>query len=441
MSRQVITRDAVLQGVKAGATPASGLLRKSVVADSVEPIDGSDRTLRFTISTSSVDRDNDVVSALGWDLENFKKNPVVLWAHDYSMPPVAKATRIGIEGGRLVADAQFIPASISAFAESVFQMLKGGYLRATSVGFQPKLIKLNEERGGLDFEEQELLEFSIVPVPANPEALIEARAAGIDTAPLKAWAQAVIKGLKTVPAEERAAEAATVAELERAAAALSEGDPKVEAPVKVGDIVATLRLDTTEATKALDAILAKMDAAEKRGRVLSSANEGRIRRAVEMLGEVLQQLAEEPTEPVQNPDDGKAAKAEKDGMGPCGFVDGGDGTACSHMATENCTSCGAPMCGSHVHSTGVCMACGAKAAPAAEQKDLDVDDEVALDLDEDHDGLDISDAAPGSVELSVNPEDLRAAIALAVADSVGKLEQVVRAETAAAINRARGRVD
>jgi hypothetical protein len=55
-------------------------------------------------------------------------------------------------------------------------MVKRGFLRATSVGFRPKRDKYswNEERGGIDFEEQELLEFSVVPVPSNPEALLSA---------------------------------------------------------------------------------------------------------------------------------------------------------------------------------------------------------------------------------------------------------------------------
>src|SRR5438477_9563106 len=67
-------------------------------------------------------------------------------------------------------------------------MVKGGYLNAASVGFLPlKYSRVDPnsdrpdadrgQRGGIDFEQQELLEHSIVPVPSNPAALVEARSA------------------------------------------------------------------------------------------------------------------------------------------------------------------------------------------------------------------------------------------------------------------------
>ena len=63
------------------------------------------------------------------------------------------------------------------------------------MGFKPKKWVYNEERRGVDFAEQELLEFSIVPVPANAECLVEARAAGIDVEPLRAWAEKTLAAL------------------------------------------------------------------------------------------------------------------------------------------------------------------------------------------------------------------------------------------------------
>lgn len=66
-------------------------------------------------------------------------------------------------------------------------------MRATSVGFTPIKYQFNDERKhGIDFLEQELFEYSCVPVPSNPEALIEASAKGIDTTPLKEWAERVL---------------------------------------------------------------------------------------------------------------------------------------------------------------------------------------------------------------------------------------------------------
>jgi len=159
------------------------------------------RILRFTISTAAVDRDRDTIDPQGWDLKNFKKNPVVLWAHNYHEPPVARSIQHKIvevkaagpdKSSKLISTAEFMPQEMNEKSHMVHQMLKGGFLNATSVGFQPKEWVFNEERKGVDFSKQELLEYSIVPVPSNPEALIEARSAGINTGPYLEWCQKVL---------------------------------------------------------------------------------------------------------------------------------------------------------------------------------------------------------------------------------------------------------
>jgi hypothetical protein len=67
------------------------------------------RTLTFTISTSSVDRMGDTIKVDGWKLEQYRKNPVVLWAHDASLLPLAKATKVWTEGQKLKSIAEFTP--------------------------------------------------------------------------------------------------------------------------------------------------------------------------------------------------------------------------------------------------------------------------------------------------------------------------------------------
>lgn len=158
-------------------------VRKQMIAPA-DPVAGEKRVLRWTISTGCIDRERDCISVNGWDLGNFQRNPVVLWGHDGSTLPIGRAFDIGVEGDALKASVEFIPEGTperGAFAEAVFRLAQEGFLSATSVGFRP--IKWNftddPERGaddwfpGIDFEQQELVEFSIVTVPANPEALIE----------------------------------------------------------------------------------------------------------------------------------------------------------------------------------------------------------------------------------------------------------------------------
>jgi HK97 family phage prohead protease len=95
--------------------------------------------------------------------------------HDSTRPPLGQASKVRIEDGKLKARVHFDAAEIDPFAEQIFQKIKSGSLRATSVGFIPtkyNFVDDPERRFGIDFLEQELLEFSIVTVPANPEALI-----------------------------------------------------------------------------------------------------------------------------------------------------------------------------------------------------------------------------------------------------------------------------
>lgn len=143
-----------------------------------ESVDG--RTADFTLSTDCVDRGGDIVNQDGWKLANYKKNPVILWGHDQRIPPIGRALSVGKRDGALVAKIEFATAEQHPFAETVFQLVKGGFVNAGSVGFIPIKYNWNEDRYGFDFIEQELIEYSIVGVPMNPEALQQAKAFGLD---------------------------------------------------------------------------------------------------------------------------------------------------------------------------------------------------------------------------------------------------------------------
>jgi HK97 family phage prohead protease len=144
-----------------------------------------ERVMKFVFSDGSVDRYGDTIDARGWVLESFNANPVALFAHDANSVRnvVGRARNLGVQGGRLVGEIEFMDGSINPDAEIVYQMYKGGYLNAVSVGFAPLEWSLSKDKSrpqGIDFRKQELLEISCVPIPANPGALALARAAGID---------------------------------------------------------------------------------------------------------------------------------------------------------------------------------------------------------------------------------------------------------------------
>lgn len=124
-----------------------------------------ENSYKVLASTSAIDRQGDSIDQSGWDLSNFKNNPVMPWAHDYSALPVGKATSIEITDKGLEVEFEFAPAEGNPMAQQVKVLYDEGYLNAVSVGFIPK------ERKGNIITKAELLEISFVPVPANQEAL------------------------------------------------------------------------------------------------------------------------------------------------------------------------------------------------------------------------------------------------------------------------------
>jgi HK97 family phage prohead protease len=149
---------------------------KSYLLGGVEKKAGDNGSDIFTIiaSTNAVDRQGDVVDQSGWDLTNFKKNPVLLWAHDYSALPIGKVVSAQVIKGQLIADFIFATADANPMAQQVKRLYEEGIVNASSVGFIPL------ERQGNVITRSELLELSLVPVPANQEALRRAVEKGFD---------------------------------------------------------------------------------------------------------------------------------------------------------------------------------------------------------------------------------------------------------------------
>ena len=152
-------------------------------------VDEAARTIEFVVSTAARDRDGDIIEPGGWRTEQYMRNPVVLWAHDAGQPPVAKALSVEVRDGALMAVAQFTDAETYAFGDTVFRLYAGGYLNAVSAGFMPISAEPFEDGGvrGYRISDQELWEFSAVPVPANPEALVSAKSAKVNMRPYEQW--------------------------------------------------------------------------------------------------------------------------------------------------------------------------------------------------------------------------------------------------------------
>lgn len=141
------------------------------VACEIKALDAQQGIYEVMASTEAQDRQGDVLVSTGAQLDNYRRNPVVLWAHDYTKLPVARTLDIEpIPGVGLRAKMQFAPQGVDPFIDAVRSLWENGFLNAASVGFQPRAGTPNGN-GGTRYTGWELLEFSIVPIPANPDAL------------------------------------------------------------------------------------------------------------------------------------------------------------------------------------------------------------------------------------------------------------------------------
>jgi HK97 family phage prohead protease len=120
-------------------------------------------------SNDSVDRDGESIQHSAWEktVEDFKQNPVLLWAHDYSKPPIGAVENLKVTGNGLEGDIRFANTD---FAQDIKGLYADGIMSSFSVGFLPK--QRENVEGVPTYTEVELLEISAVPVPANRAARV-----------------------------------------------------------------------------------------------------------------------------------------------------------------------------------------------------------------------------------------------------------------------------
>lgn len=149
---------------------------KNVTKTFIAKAPGTD-PLEFVLSDDTVDRYGDVIEQEGWVLTNFRKNPIALFGHSSSFP-IGKWSNVRVEGNKLLARLNLAAKGTSARIDELINLVEQGILRAVSVGFSPiesEPIDPKKPYGGVRYTKQELLETSLVSVPANPAALVLAK--------------------------------------------------------------------------------------------------------------------------------------------------------------------------------------------------------------------------------------------------------------------------
>ncbi len=138
----------------------------------IKKVDDEQRIIRGMATTPEPDRVGDVVDPFGVEY----RNPApLLWMHQHDLPvgsvTFGKPTKDGVPFEARIPQIDS-PMGLKARVDEAWESVKAGLIQAVSIGFRALEWSVNEKTGGLNFLKTELLELSLVSVPANRGATI-----------------------------------------------------------------------------------------------------------------------------------------------------------------------------------------------------------------------------------------------------------------------------
>lgn len=130
--------------------------------------DNGKLTVAGYASTVSEDRAGDIIPMSAWEnkeaLDNYLKNPIILFQHDHD-EPIGKMVDYQIDETGL-----YVEIEIFNVDQRVYKLVKEGVLKAFSVGFRMKDYKYDQDKGVFIITELELFEISVVSIPCNQDS-------------------------------------------------------------------------------------------------------------------------------------------------------------------------------------------------------------------------------------------------------------------------------
>jgi len=158
---------------------ASGMHRV-IQKTHAETVQGMD----FVLSDESIDRMGDIIKADGWDIASFRKNPVALFNHNPSFP-IGRWDGLKVDKGALRGKLIMAPEGTSNRIDEIRKLIEAGILKAVSVGFrdiESEPLDKKNPFSGRKYLKAELVETSLVSIPANANALAVSKSLGISPA-------------------------------------------------------------------------------------------------------------------------------------------------------------------------------------------------------------------------------------------------------------------
>lgn len=194
----------------------------------VKSFDDENFIIRGIFSTGEKDRQGEIVDQTGWHLDEYMKNPVVLFCHNYDQV-IGKAVELSVVDGKLEGAIKFA-SDISELARETYMMFKEKFLNAFSVGFSNDRYEIDQANDTVILRENTLYEISAVSVPANAMAL--AKAKGMEVKAIEGFvAEKAVAVIATSNKETILAAIKTLTEvLKTATKADNEVSEKVEHP-------------------------------------------------------------------------------------------------------------------------------------------------------------------------------------------------------------------
>jgi hypothetical protein len=155
------------------------------------PDNANPRQRWLKIATEDVDRAGDRLFLSGMDATDFLRNPQFLWMHGRSgesVNTIGRIHRLEDRDGAIYALAEYAAPEDTPLAQQKYKMDAAGMLPANSIGFRPIEFEENDF-GGFDFLQWELIECSKVELPMNPHAIDDGAPKALTVDEVDAWLQ------------------------------------------------------------------------------------------------------------------------------------------------------------------------------------------------------------------------------------------------------------
>lgn len=201
-------------------------------------------------NTIDKDRTGDIVLPDAWvkGIDNFRRNPILLYQHDHNKP-IGRVKNITVDKKGI-----FVEATVSSAAETqhgVKTLIEDGVLKSFSVGFKIKDADYDRMSDAFTIKDVELLEISVVSVPANQNSLFSVRKSFEQDDAYESFKQQFISEQKELEVESEELETKAVSkEVEEAETEeeIKARDSVVEDPMKPIPFVNLLNQAVSEIT-------------------------------------------------------------------------------------------------------------------------------------------------------------------------------------------------